>query len=229
MKSTKAYISKTKIQGQDGFSITDILVATSLSCLFGIAMQGAIQTQLKLMSDDHKTIRSPSTDELDMALEILERDIKGNHYVSLEPQSESTGCDLKGGHPVLHLRSNKGLTITYSVSDSPTSIWRSPVLMRCSQYGAGGSSVNLVLIDGLRVNTPASPWPNCSTLFRPVGISASPSTNYVDLGKSSTLGFSACKQPLLHARSVGIRLILDRVNPLTKTNYQVEQLINYSS
>lgn len=207
-----------------GFSYIDALAAASLSCLFAILVQSTLAPQLRLMKNDHSIIRDNSDAELKVVAEKLRLDIRAAQPpVSTSPQNESAACELAGRRPVLHLVDSLGRPITYSVGDAPAPIWRSPVLMRCARPSTGGAAINQVLIDGLAM--PQEAWSGCGALFNP-GEGEPPTLN-IDLANSSQLGFSACRRTDRNA--VGVRVILTKVNPSTKTNYQFEELMTSSS
>ena len=232
MKARKQAVSRPS-QSNAGFSLTEALVAASLSCIFAAAIQSTLISQQRLMTSNHNSIRNLlADDELTLVVNRIEADIHKARTVSLAPQQENAACDLQGRQPVLHLSldDSEATVITYAVGDAPNPIWRSPVLMRCVSSRSGETGPQHVLIDGLLDPSsdadPTSVWMGCGALFRPAGTLPEPSTGYIDLNNSSRLGFSACKEAAAGNRAVGVRVILAKRNPSTEARYQIETLIS---
>lgn len=187
-----------------GFSFTETLVAASLGCILATGMLSVFAPQLKRMNRENDLIRTyKAEDWARLAINRIKKDIEAADQISNNPSLEVHGCSLGTRLPVLHLRDSKGQSITYSVGAAPTTVWRSPVLMRCAAPTNGAEPENHVMIDGLAKS--ASTWSGCKNLlpFLPGG-DLDPG---IDLSASSKQAFSACRQT--NGKAVAIRLVLE--------------------
>ncbi|MEB3332687.1 MAG: prepilin-type N-terminal cleavage/methylation domain-containing protein [Synechococcaceae cyanobacterium] len=202
-----------------GFSLIELLLAMSL----GISLSGMI-LQL-LISETSLGLRvNRWMRELNVqqrTLTLISGDVQRSSRISSSPQLEQHACSLAGRLPVLHLSTAAG-SITYSVGDAPSSIWRGQVLMRCGpafdlhgKPSLGSTMQNRVVIDALPVQP--QPWTGCETA---IGTESTTRASIVDLAKSSRKGFSACLDP--QGLIVGLRLIQE----FPGANHQNQNLIS---
>jgi hypothetical protein len=207
-------------QPLDGFSLAETVVALGISCLVGTVMLAGFRQQMQWHRDRISQIRAETWRE--RVLRRIHLDVNSADQVSASPLAETPACNLEGRLAVLHLWLPNNRTITYSVGDAPSPIWRDKVLMRCSSASSSGAAVNQVVIDGLARQP--GPWLGCEALLKQPGI---------DLAGSSTQAFSACR-PLEPASSsaqkvktVAVRLKLQAIRSiLTHEQTQSERLLS---
>jgi prepilin-type N-terminal cleavage/methylation domain-containing protein len=139
--------------GQRGFTLVELLIALSLGLLVsGVildALVGELGSSIKLSRVGRERAAGLRALEL-MRGELAQAQQASGSLIGSAPQ----GCGLSGRQVVLFMQTPQG-EITYSLDDSPGSIWRKNVLMRCGpSYNLNGSLTNgqlssSVVLDGL--------------------------------------------------------------------------------
>jgi prepilin-type N-terminal cleavage/methylation domain-containing protein len=138
--------------GERGFTLVELLIALSLGLLVsGVildALVGELGSSTKLSRVGRERAAGLRALEL-MRGELAQAQQASGSLIGSTPQ----GCGLSGRQVVLFMQTPQG-EITYSLDDSPGSIWRKNVLMRCGpSYDWNGSLTNgqssSVVLDGL--------------------------------------------------------------------------------
>jgi prepilin-type N-terminal cleavage/methylation domain-containing protein len=142
--------------GQRGFTLVELLIALSLGLLVsGVildALVGELGSSIKLSRVGRERAASLRALEL-MRGELAQAQQASGSLIGSAPQ----GCGLSGRQVVLFMQTPQG-EIAYSLDDSPGSIWRKTVLMRCGpSYDLNGSLTTVtngqltssVVLDGL--------------------------------------------------------------------------------
>jgi prepilin-type N-terminal cleavage/methylation domain-containing protein len=138
--------------GQRGFTLVELLIALSLGLLVsGVildALVGELGSSIKLSRVGRERAASLRALEL-MRGELAQAQQASGSLIGSAPQ----GCGLSGRQVVLFMQTPQGV-IAYSLDQTPDSIWRNTVLMRCGpSYDLNGSLANgqlsSVVLDGL--------------------------------------------------------------------------------
>ena len=138
--------------GQRGFTLVELLIALSLGLLVsGVildALVGELGSSIKLSRVGRERAASLRALEL-MRGELAQAQQASSSLIGSAPQ----GCGLSGRQVVLFMQTPQGV-IAYSLDQTPDSIWRNTVLMRCGpSYDLNGSLANgqlsSVVLDGL--------------------------------------------------------------------------------
>ena len=139
--------------GQRGFTLVELLIALSLGLLVsGVildALVGELGSSIKLSRVGRERAASLRALEL-MRGELAQAQQASGSLIGSAPQ----GCGLSGRQVVLFMQTPQGV-IAYSLDQTPDSIWRNTVLMRCGpSYNLNGSLANgqlssSVVLDGL--------------------------------------------------------------------------------
>jgi prepilin-type N-terminal cleavage/methylation domain-containing protein len=138
--------------GQRGFTLVELLISLSLGLLVGgvilDALVGELGSGIRLSQMGRERAASMRALEL-MRGELAQAQQASGSLIGSAPQ----GCGLSGRQVVLFMQTPQGVVV-YSLDQSPDSIWRKTVLMRCGpSYDLNGSLANgqlsSVVLDGL--------------------------------------------------------------------------------
>lgn len=140
-----------------GFTLVEVLVALSL----GLVVVGLVAQVLLAESGNALQLGRWLRERLlaQRALALIADEVQQAQKISHSVSTGDTkGCGLSGRQVRLHLELPVG-TITYSVENNPSAIWRGAALMRCGPaYGLNGAlnagtRESSVLVDAVAGNT----------------------------------------------------------------------------
>ena len=169
--------------GAGGFTLLELLIVMLLASGLALVCFNALLADGQVVGRMAEGWRQRQ--ERERTLDLIRHDLVQGDDLLLDPGLAEHRCSMKGRKPVLVIVTEMGM-ITYAIGPAPSSIWTTPVLLRCgpafTKAGVWSQKAFLsrVLID--RLQPPDTPWQQC------------PTARGVEVGSSFALPLAVCME-----------------------------------